>query len=55
MQDEKGTHLFDWEMGNASLFCPLYPSLSIKIIKASLLLILVFDLFHLCPARCHLC
>lgn len=34
----------------------LHPSLSKwEKRKASLLLILVFDLFHLCPARCHLC
>lgn len=43
-------------MINANLFCPLSPSPSIKMIKKEfILLIPVFDLFHLCLARCHLC
>lgn len=39
-----------FRLKNVSLFCPLYPSPSIKMIKKALLLIPVFDLIHLCPA-----
>lgn len=47
-----------FRLGNASLFCPLSPSPYIKMRKKEgelASLIPVFDLFHLCPARCHLC
>ena len=41
-----------FRLKNVSLFCPLYPPPSIKMIKHAFqkLLIPVFDLIHLCPA-----